>query len=84
MTFNSYLKKKEFDSKINLLESSIKNYLYNIDYELNSEGIRNLVQWNHTIKDQKIVRMIYPNEHCSTDLKEIVEDFIQTEFSEFK
>ncbi|SEB47714.1 hypothetical protein SAMN04489761_0943 [Tenacibaculum sp. MAR_2009_124] len=83
MTFNSYLKKKEFDSKISLLENNIKNFIYDNEYEIDSKRVRNFVDWNHTVKDQKIVRMIYPNEQCSNDLKKIVRNFIQTEFNGF-
>ena len=80
MTFNSFLKKKDFDSKISLLENNIKNFLFDNNYEIDSKKVRNFVHWNHTIRDQKIVRMIYPNENCDTDLKKIVRNFIQIEF----
>lgn len=84
MTFNSILKMNEFDSKIALLENNIKNYLRENKYRIDSKKIKELVQWNHTIRDQKIVRMIYPNEHCSDDLKEIVRGFIRNEFNGFE
>ena len=74
----------EFDSKIALLENNIKNYLRENKYRIDSKKIKELVQWNHTIRDQKIVRMIYPNEHCSDDLKEIVRGFIRNEFNGFE
>lgn len=84
MTFNSFLKMTDFDSKINLLESNIKNYLRDNEYEVDSKKVKELVQWNHTVKDQRIVRMIYPNEHCNDDLKEIVRGFIKNEFNGFE
>ncbi|MGG8494870.1 hypothetical protein ACQY1Q_00500 [Tenacibaculum sp. TC6] len=84
MTFNSILKMNEFDSKIALLENNIKNYLRENKYRIDSKKIKELVQWNHTIRDQKIVRMIYPNEHCPDDLKKIVRGFIRNEFNGFE
>ncbi|CAM1367174.1 hypothetical protein TPENAI_60157 [Tenacibaculum litopenaei] len=80
MTYNSILKIKELDLKIAELEKNIKSYLSEKNYELDNRKLRELVQWSHTIKNQQVVRMIFPNEHCPDDVKSIVRGFIKDEF----
>ncbi len=82
MTFESLLKMKDFNSKIATVEKDVKNYLNKENYQVDRKRVRELVQWSHTVKGQKVVKLVYANERCPKNIKEIINNFIQKEFSE--
>ncbi|WP_435262619.1 hypothetical protein [Tenacibaculum sp. nBUS_03] len=82
MTLNTTFKISELDKIINSLEVKVQNYLKEKNYTINNDRkLKRLIEWNHTVINQKMVRVVYPNENCPNDIKEIVKDFITEEFN---
>lgn len=78
MTINSTLYAKEFDNKVQNLERKIKSYLKENNY--NIDNINELIQWSHTVINNKITRDIYPNENCSSEIKRTIKKLLKEEF----
>lgn len=81
MTLNTTFKISELDKIINSLEVKVQNYLEEKNYTIKDRKLKRLIEWNHTVINQKLVRVVYPTENCPNDIKKIVNDFITEEFN---
>jgi hypothetical protein len=67
---------KIFNEKINNVKTSIENYLNEKKYSLNNLTIDDIIHWNDLGKK----KIIIPSEKCPEDIKNIVTNFIKSEF----
>ncbi|CAM1354412.1 MULTISPECIES: hypothetical protein [Tenacibaculum] len=81
MTLNNIFKIKELDNIVNSLEVKVQDYLAEKNYYIKDRKLKRLIEWNHTVINQKIVKVVYPNEDCPNDIKKIVKEFIVNEFN---
>jgi hypothetical protein len=80
MSYKNPFKNVEFDKKIKSINSKIEQYLSEKEFELTDIILGELVQWHDV--SIKGPRLIYPHEKCPSQIKNIVQNFIDEEFKE--
>ena len=80
MTYKNPFKNSEFEKKIKSLNSKIEQYLNEKEFELTDITLTELIQW-HDVSIRG-PRMIYPHENCPSQIRNIVQNFINEEFNE--
>tara|TARA_R110002096_G_scaffold428380_1_gene639987 strand:+ start:485 stop:733 length:249 start_codon:yes stop_codon:yes gene_type:complete len=78
MSRKKLFKNVEFDKKIKSLNNTIEHYLNEKEFKLTDITLEELVQWHDV--STKGPRQIYPHEKCPSQIKNIVQNFINEEF----
>ena len=78
MSYKHPFKNPEFEQNLNSLNKKIELYLSEKEFELKNITLEHLIQWNDVSVNGS--RLIYPHENCPSEIKNIVQSFINDEF----
>lgn len=82
MSYKNPFKNVEFDKKVQSVNDKIEHYLSEKEFELTDITLSELIQWHDVSVNGP--RLIYPHEKCPSQIKNIVQNFINEEFNENK
>ena len=80
MSLNSPFYNENFNKKLDSATKKITEYLNEKGFQLTDLTFDELIQWNDVSVNGP--RLIYPHEKCPSQIKNIVQNFINEEFKE--
>ncbi|NEV94166.1 hypothetical protein G3567_08415 [Psychroflexus sp. YR1-1] len=79
MEYKNIFERPEFKKRLETVRDKIEIYLSEHGFQIEDVSLNELIQWNETKGGDSV--QIYPHEKCPSEIKNIVQGFINDEFN---